>query len=119
MLERGVKPGPAPHVVDRAESSRRHQPRPRVCWNSFLRPLFSGGGKSVMQRILGNVKVTEQTNKCSEDPARLAGIERVDGGADLVGGLLVCEICCLFHACVFFKRSTVLQNDKNLAFRKR
>ena len=80
----GVEPGEAPHRVDRLESSRRYEPRPRIARHTLARPLFERRPEGVVQRFLGGVEISQQPDEGGQHAARLRHVHRVDGLDDLI-----------------------------------
>src|SRR5215470_374691 len=67
--------GAAPYAVDRLEASRRDEPGARIRRQAFPRPLLERGAKSVVQPLLGEIEVAQQTHERREDAARLRAID--------------------------------------------
>ncbi|MEJ2459830.1 MAG: hypothetical protein P8Y58_17500 [Novosphingobium sp.] len=73
-----VQARPAAMAVDGLEAADRDQPCPGIVRFAFLRPLFEGGPKGIVQRFLGQVEVAQPSNERGEDAARLCPVDRLD-----------------------------------------
>ena len=76
VCERGIEAGAPPDFVNRLEAPRGHKPGARVGGNAALRPLLEGGDERIVQRLLGEIEITEETDEGGE---HAAGIGTVDG----------------------------------------
>jgi len=67
----------AAQTVDRFESSSRDEPCARVGGDAIPRPLLERSFEGIVQSLLGDVEVTEQTNECRQNASRVLDIGRV------------------------------------------
>ena len=74
--QRGEAGAPA-NGVDGLEPAGRHQPRSGVGGDPVARPLFQRGPEGLVQRLLGEVEVTDQADERGEDPARFGAVDGV------------------------------------------
>src|SRR5262245_28210538 len=77
-LQRGVQTSPATNGVDALELASRNEPRPGIGRNPIARPLLEGRSERLLQRLLGEVEITEQTNQRRQDATRLAAINLLE-----------------------------------------
>src|SRR5690606_18573067 len=68
--------------IDRLEATRRHEPRARIRRDSRARPLLQRGAERLVESLLRQVEVTEQTDERGEHAPGLGAIDRVDGVLD-------------------------------------
>ena len=61
--------------VDGLEAARRDEPRAWIVRDPVARPLLERGAKCVVQRLLGDVEIAEQTDQRCEDAARFGAID--------------------------------------------
>ena len=59
---RGVEPHPPPQDVDRPEAASRDEPGPGIGGNPFLWPALERSREGVMERILCQVKIPQQSD---------------------------------------------------------
>jgi hypothetical protein len=77
FFERRAKPGASTYRVNRFESPGRDQPGARIGGHALLRPLFYRCGKGVVQGLFSPIKVAQQMDERSQNPARLRTINLV------------------------------------------
>jgi hypothetical protein len=87
--QRVVESRSSAQAVDRLEASCRDEPCPRIGRQSLIRPLFHGSSKSLVHGILGQVKITEQTDQGSKDASRLCPVNGIHLGANLFASMFV------------------------------
>src|SRR5690606_38024340 len=75
---RRVEPRVAAQLVDGLESSRRNEPRASIGGDPVSGPLLERGGKSVVQRLLGEVEITEEADERREYAARVGAVDLTD-----------------------------------------
>ena len=85
-IVQSIKACIAAHSVDSLESSGGDEPRPRIIRHAVARPLLERGSEGVVQRFFGDVEVTEQANKGSENAARFGAVDSIDDLAPVVAG---------------------------------
>jgi hypothetical protein len=81
---RRVEPRAASQAIDRLEAPRRDEPRARVRGHARLRPLLQRCRDGVVQRLLGEVEITEEADERREDAARLGPVDCFDRRRDVV-----------------------------------
>jgi hypothetical protein len=59
---RRVEPGAPPHRVDGPEPARRNEPGAGIGGHALLWPLLEGSIEGIVQRVLGQLEVAEQTD---------------------------------------------------------
>ena len=85
---RRIKSRPSPQSINGFESGRRNQPRSRVAGYSTCGPRAQCSRKSFVHRLLGKIKITEQTDQSCQDSSRIHAIKGVEQFAYLLGGRL-------------------------------
>jgi uncharacterized protein DUF6596 len=80
---RRVEPGAPPYRVDGLEPARRNEPCAEICGHTLFRPSLERSTEGIVQRVLGQLEVAEQTDQCGENPARLRTVNRVHTLANL------------------------------------
>ncbi len=63
----GIERRAATQPIDSAEASGRHQPRARIGRHPVKRPSLDGCRKRVVQRLLGEVEITEEADERGKD----------------------------------------------------
>src|SRR5262249_34668489 len=84
VVER-VEAGAAADAVDGLESAGGNEPRARIAGNALAGPLLEGGPECVMERLLGDVEVAEQTDERGEDAARFGQVDGVHRLVNVIG----------------------------------
>ena len=88
LVLRRIKSCPSTQRIDGFEAGRRNQPWSRVPGYSTLRPQAQRSRKGFVHRLLGKIKVTEQTDQSRQDSSRIHAIKGVEQFAYLLGGRL-------------------------------
>src|SRR5512143_1682517 len=88
LVLRGIKSCPSTHSINGFESGRRNQPWSRVAGYSSPRPQAQRSRKGLVHRLLGKIKITEQSDQCCQDSSRIHTIKGVEQFAYLLGGTL-------------------------------
>ena len=86
-----------PQPVDGLEPAGRDQPRARVRGCTLDRPLLDRRRERILQRLLGEIEIAEETNQGREDTARLGAIDRLDrvyGWSNSITGRTSTVPCC-------------------------
>ena len=83
LVER-VEPLAAAQRVDRLEAAGRHEPGARIRRNAVARPLLERRSERVVQGLLGDVEVTQQTDQRGEHTARFGEIDGAHRLVDVV-----------------------------------
>src|SRR6185295_13168735 len=73
-----VESRPPPQPIDGAEASRRNEPGSWIAWHSFRGPTFHRRDERVVERLLGEVEVAEETDERCQDAPRFSAVDRVD-----------------------------------------
>src|SRR2546430_1784807 len=68
----------ATQTIDCLEPAGRHKPRSRIGRNALGRPLLDGRRERLLQRLLGEIEVAEETNQGGDHAARLGAVDRLD-----------------------------------------
>ena len=71
--------------VSGLEAAGRNEPAPGIFGNTVSRPLLQRRPEGVMQRVLREIEVTEETDQRRKDTARFGPIDRVYAVADPTG----------------------------------
>ena len=79
----GVEAAAAPKRVDRLESPRGDEPRPRIVRDAVFGPALDGDRKRLVERFFGQVEVAHEPDQGGEDAARLGAIDLLDQGVDV------------------------------------
>src|SRR6267378_8007905 len=66
------------HPVDRLESARRNEPRPRIRRCPFDRPALERRRERILKRLLGEIEVAEQADQGGEDAAGFRAVDRLE-----------------------------------------
>src|SRR5271155_5002796 len=85
---RAVEACPPAHSVYSFEACGGNEPGPRFTRYAGLRPRVQSSGKGLVHRLLGNIKITEQTDQSCQDSSRIHAIKGVEQFAYLLGGTL-------------------------------
>ena len=88
LVLRRIKSCPSTESINGFESGRRNQPWSRVAGYSTPRPEAQRSRKGFVHRLLGKIKITEQTDQSCQDSSRIHAIKRVEQFAGLLGGTL-------------------------------
>jgi hypothetical protein len=76
--QRRVEPCAASQGVDRLETTGGHEPCAWIGRHALPRPALDSGGEGVVQRLLGEIEVTEETDERGENAARVVSIGDLD-----------------------------------------
>ncbi len=83
IVLRRIKPRAPPQRIDRLESRRRNQPRPRILRNARLRPSLQRNRKRFMHRLFGQIEIAQQTHQGRQHPPRLRPVKCLDRRTNL------------------------------------
>ena len=83
QLERHIRPvshfaARLAQPVDRLEPAGGDEPGARIGGRAFDRPALDRRGECVLKRLLGEVKVAEETNQGGENATGFGAVERLD-----------------------------------------
>jgi hypothetical protein len=67
VVDAGYESRVATHAVDCAVAPGAHEPRARVGRNSVTQPLLERHPERILQRLLGDVEVSEEADQCGQD----------------------------------------------------
>src|SRR5208282_441592 len=88
LVLRRVKSCPSTQSINGFESGRRNQPWSRVDGYSTPRPQAQRSRKGFVHRLLGKIKITEQTDQSCQDSSRIHAIKGVEQFAYLLARTL-------------------------------
>src|SRR5437667_8750992 len=88
LVLRRIKFCPSTQSINGFESGRRNQPWPRVAGYPTPGPHAQRSRKSLVHRLLGKIKITEQADQSCQDSSRIHAIKGVEQFAYLLGGTL-------------------------------
>ncbi len=71
----GIQPDSPPQPVHRLEAPCRDQPRAGILRDAIARPLFDRSAESLVQCLLGEVEIMEQSDERGQNAARLGEID--------------------------------------------
>src|SRR6266436_1855929 len=83
-----IKSCPSTQSINGFESGGRNEPGPRFIRYAGLGPHVQSGGKGLVHRLLGEIKITEQADQSCQDSSRIHAIKGVEQFAYLLGGTL-------------------------------
>src|SRR5216683_1082425 len=87
LPKRRIEPGAPAHTVNRFEAASGNQPRSGIHRDAITRPLLHRRGEGIVQRLLGEVEVVEQTDKSREDATRVGAVDSAHNLARPLGGV--------------------------------
>ena len=64
--------------IDRLETASRDEPRERVAGQPVTRPTLDSCGECLMQRLFGQVEITDKADEGGQNTARVRAVERLD-----------------------------------------
>jgi hypothetical protein len=73
-----VEPHAAPQAIDSFETSGGNEPGSRISRDTFSGPNIEGRNECIVQRLLGEVKISQEANQSGEYPPRILAIHRID-----------------------------------------
>ena len=76
--DRRIETYPAAHPVDRLEAPGGDEPCPRISRHAVVRPALERGHERVVQRLLGEIEIAEETDERRQDLARVRAVDLVD-----------------------------------------
>ena len=76
LLLGGVEAGPSAQGVDGLEAAGGDQPGPGLFGNAVPWPLLHGGDEGVLQSLLGQIEIAQQTDERGQHPAGLRLVQR-------------------------------------------
>jgi hypothetical protein len=71
----GVESRAPAYAVDGLETTGRDEPRARIVRYTIARPLLQRRLEGIVQRLFGDVEITEQADQRGEDTARLRAVD--------------------------------------------
>ncbi len=106
-----VEPRASAYAVDGLEATGRYEPRARIRRDAVARPLLERRSESVVQRLLGEVEVAEQTDQRGEHAARFGTIDGVGHLTHVLGCLRLLGVRLSSSASMVVGRSGRCSND--------
>ena len=83
-----IEPGASPHGIDSPETTGGNQPGSGIGRHAIPWPLLSRRGEGVVQRLLRDIEIAEQTNQGGEDTTRVGSIDSLHNVTEPLDGVL-------------------------------